>query len=339
MKRFDPSQFLPGPVLARLTDIRVDDPDRPLRAAARRRRRAKLAPDGRLNVLAADHPARRVTRVQGDRLAMADRHDYLARAVRVLMSEGVDGVTASMDVLEDLLVLHDLLPEAGGPPFLHDKLLIASLNRGGLASSSWELDDAMTGPTPASCAARGLDGVKVLLRICDDEAASLKTMLAAAQAIREADALGLPMFLEPLPVVRADTGYGVVKTAAALAGIVGVASALGDSSRNLWLKLPYCEEYHLVAGATTLPVLLLGGEATGEPASLLREIAAGLASHFNVRGAMIGRNVLYPGPEDPLAVAQAVGGLVHKGWTVEQAQSALARERGRDMDVLARWLG
>ncbi len=160
MKRFDPSQFLPGPVLARLTDIRVDDPDRPLRAAAKRQRRAKLAPDGRLNVLAADHPARRVTRVQGDRLAMADRHDYLARAVRVLMSEGVDGVTASMDVLEDLLVLHDLLPEAGGPPFLHDKLLIASLNRGGLASSSWELDDAMTGPTPGSATDATVNGVE-----------------------------------------------------------------------------------------------------------------------------------------------------------------------------------
>src|SRR3990170_5443808 len=122
MKGFDPLEFLPGSVLARLTDIRVDDPDRPLRAPAKRRRRAKLAPDGRLNVLAADHPARRVTRVQGDPLAMADRHDYLARAVRVLMSDAVDGVTASMDILEDLLVLHDLLREAGGPPFLDSKL-------------------------------------------------------------------------------------------------------------------------------------------------------------------------------------------------------------------------
>ena len=339
MTRFDPSQFLPQGVLARLTDIRVDDPDRPLRAAADRRRRPKLAHDGRLNVLAADHPARRVIRVGNDPLAMADRHDYLARAVRVLMSDSVDGVMASMDLLEELLVLHDLLREAGGPAFLDNKLLIASLNRGGLAGSSWELDDPLTGPAPAACAARGLDGVKLLLRICDDEPASVKTMLAVAQAIREAGAVGLPVFLEALPVAKTDAGYGVVKSAAALAGIAGVASALGDSSRNLWLKLPYCDDFRTVARATTLPVLLLGGEATGDPASLLREVACGLAAGSNVRGAMIGRNVLYPGDEDPLAVAQAVGGLVHKGWTAEQAQAALTETRGRDMDAIARALG
>jgi len=339
MRAFDPSEFLSHSVLARLTDIRVDDPDRPLRSAAYRERRAKLAPDGRLNVLAADHPARRVLRAGDDPLAMAGRHDYLARAVRVLMSDSVDGVMASMDLLEELLVLHDLLREAGGPRFLDGKLLVASLNRGGLAGSSWELDDPLTGPTPAVCAARGLDGVKLLLRICDDKPASLKTMLAVAQAMREANALGLPVFLEALPVVRSDAGYEVVRSADALAGIAGVAAALGDSSRNLWLKLPYCDDFRTVAGSATLPILLLGGEATGDPASLLREVACGLAAGPNVRGAMIGRNVLYPGDEDPLAVAEAVGGLVHQGWTVEQAEAALSEARGRDLDAIRRWLG
>ena len=67
------------------------------------------------------------------------------------------------------------------------------------------------------------------------------------------------MFLEPLPVVETESGFKVVKTAEALAKIVGVASALGDSSRYLWLKLPYCENYEVVARSTTLPILLLGG--------------------------------------------------------------------------------
>lgn len=338
MYSFDASAFLPERVLAQLNDVRVVDPERPLRVVASRHRRRKLTTDGRLNVLAADHPARRVTRVQDDPLAMANRHDYLARVVRILASETVDGVMSTMDVLEDLLVLHDLLREAGGPPFLDDKLLVASLNRGGLACASWEMDDPMTGPTPQTCAAWGLDGAKVLLRICDDDPASLKTMLAAAQAIRELNALGLPTFLEPLPVVKTDTGYEVVKDAGALARVVGVASALGDSSRYLWLKLPYGDDYWLVARATTLPILLLGGEATGDAAPLLREIACGLASHSNVRGAMVGRNVLYPGSDDPLAVAEAVGGLIHKGCTVEQAQAALAEQRGRDVDMITRWL-
>ena len=95
--------------------------------------------------------------------------------------------------------------------------------------------------------------------------------------------------------------------------------ALGDSSRYLWLKLPYCESYELVARATTLPILLLGGESAGDPSGFLREVAAGMAAGANVRGALVGRNVLYPGDDDPLAVAEAVGAIIHQGWTVDQA--------------------
>jgi DhnA family fructose-bisphosphate aldolase class Ia len=160
-------------------------------------------------------------------------------------------------------------------------------------------------------------------------------MLECAQAITEMNAVGLPTFLEPLPVVRNDGGYRVVKTADALAKIVGVASALGDSSRYLWLKLPYCERYELVAGATTLPILLLGGESVGDATPLLREVSAGLAAGPNVRGALVGRNVLYPGADDPLVVAQAAGMIIHEGWTVERALEAQDSWRGLDLDLLA----
>jgi len=332
MEAFRSKEFLPASVLDRLVEIRVTDPERPVRTAKARQRRARLTRDGRLNILAADHPARRVTSVGDDPLGMADRQDFLARIVRVMMSDLVDGVMATMDIFEDLFILHDLIREASGPAFLNEKLLIASLNRGGLAGTSWEMDDPMTGPTPARCAAWGMDGAKILLRFCDDEPASLKTMLASARAITELNALKLPTFLEPLPVVKTESGYQVVKTVEALARIVGVASALGESSRYLWLKLPYCDNYDVVARATTLPILLLGGESVGEATPFLRQVAAGLSAGPNVRGALVGRNVLYPGAEDPLAVAEAVGGIIHKGWTVEQALDALAGQRGRDVD-------
>lgn len=338
---FNPADFLPASILAQLTDIRVNDPERPARAAAARQRRARLTTDGKLNILAADHPARRVTKVGDNQLAMANRHDYLARTVRILMSHVVDGVMASMDILEELLILHDLLRQACGPAFLDNKLLIPSLNRGGLEGAKWEMDDPLTGPAPATFAASRMDGAKILLRICDDEPASLKTMLACAQAITELNALGLPTFLEPLPVVKTESGYKVVKTAEALAKVVGVASALGDRSCYLWLKLPYCENYDVVIRATTLPILLLGGEALGDATLLLREIASGQAAGPNVRGALVGRNVLYPGPgfEDPFAIAEAVGGIIHKSWTVEQALEAMAECRGLNMDLITRWLG
>ena len=313
------ANVLKGALLTRLTEIRVHDPEYALRVAKTRERRVALTADGKLNILAADHPARRVTSVGGNSLGMADRHDYLARIVRVLMSGAVDGVMATMDIIEDLLILHDLFGHEG---FLNDKLLIASLNRGGLAGSSWEMNDPMTGASPETCATWNLDGAKILMRLCDDEPDSLKTMAASASAISETNALRIPMFLEPLPVVRTEKGYKVVKTAEALAKIVGVASALGDSSRFLWLKLPYCENYEVVARATTLPILLLGGESAGDPTAFLREVSAGMAAGSNVRGALVGRNVLYPGDDDPLAVAEAVGGIVHQGWTVEQAMDS-----------------
>ena len=338
METFNAEDFLPAPVLAQVTDIRVSDPERSWRIAQERKRRPQLTLNGKLNILAADHPARRVTRVAGDPLRMADRHDYLARTLRVLLSDMVDGVLATMDILEDLLIIHDLMRKAGGPGFLDDKLLIASLNRGGLLGSSWEIDDPMSGPTPAACAVWRLDGAKILMRICNEEPDSLKTLLATVRAITELNAHGLPTFLESLPVSKTENGYTIIKQAEDLTKMVGAAAALGDSSRYLWLKLPYCENYEMVARATTLPILLLGGESVGDITPFLRELSAGLAAGPNVRGALVGRNVLYPGADDPLAVAEAVGGIIHQGWTIEQAIEAKATHRGRAMDWLTRLL-
>lgn len=335
MQGFVDQEFLPAAALAKITDVRINDPECSLRAAKTRKRRNSLTPDGRLNILAADHPARRVTTVGENSLKMANRHGYLARIVRVLQSDVVDGVMATMDVLEDLLILHHLILEADGPPLLDHRLLIGSLNRGGLAGTSWEMDDPITGATAETCASMSLDGAKLLLRICDEEIDSLSTMLYCAGAITEMNAVGLPTFLEPLPVVKSSEGYRVVKTAEALAKIVGVASALGDSSRQLWLKLPYCENYDVVARATTLPILLLGGESVGDATPLLREIAAGFDAGSNVRGALVGRNVLYPGDDDPLVIAQAAGSIIHQRWTVERTLEAQNSWRGRDMNAIA----
>ena len=335
MRAFDDKEFLPASALAKITELRMADPGYPARIAKTRKRREVLSSDGRLNILAADHPARRVTKVGDDALRMTDRHSYLARIVRVLQSDSVDGVMATMDILEDLLVLHQLFVDGGGPAMLDNRLLIASLNRGGLAGAGWEMDDPITGSSASRCAAMELDGAKLLLRICDEEPDSLKTLVCCAQAITEMNALRLPTFLEPLPVVKSNGGYRVVKTAEALAKIVGVASALGDSSCYLWLKLPYCDNYGVVARATTLPILLLGGESVGDATPLLREIEAGLSAGPNVRGALVGRNVLFPGSEDPLVVAQAVGSIIHQGWTVERTVAAQESWRGRDFSLIA----
>jgi DhnA family fructose-bisphosphate aldolase class Ia len=335
---FRSDKFLPDALVARLTSTRVDDPEFVFRAAQERVRRPRLAPTGKLNILAADHPARNITKVGNDGLAMADRRDYLARILRVLTSARVDGVMATMDILEDLLAIDGFLRAAGAPTLLDYKVLIASLNRGGLAGSCWELNDPLTGATPASCQAWRLDGAKILLRVDPQSPDSLETLKASGAAITESNALHLPFLLEPLLVARTDKGYTVVKTAEALAHLAGVASALGDSSRYLWLKLPYCDDYEKVARSTTLPILLLGGESAGDPAPFLRQLECALRAGPNVRGALVGRNVLYPGAEDPLAMAEAAGGIIHEGWSEEQALAAMAGLRGTAMERITEWL-
>jgi hypothetical protein len=327
MGRFHAAQILPLALYRQITDVRVSDPDRSLRAARRRRRRAELAPDGRLNIVAADHPARGVLAVGENPIRMGNRHDYLARVLRILSSDLIDGVMATMDVLEDLLVIHDLLLERGGRGILDQKLLIASLNRGGVAGAIWEMDDPMTGPSPQNCVDWNLDGAKILLRLCPDDSGSLKTLVAAANAITSANALSLPTFLEPLPVVKSAAGFQVQQSKVPLVSAASIASALGDSSRNLWLKLPYCAEYEAVAAATSLPILILGGQSATEPTRFLTQVADAMAAGANVRGALVGRNLLYPEHEDPLMLAEAVGAIVHKGCTVEQALDA-ARASG-----------
>ena len=111
---FSSKRFFPDALLARLTEARVNDPDFAWRAARVRTRRERLAPRGKLNILAADHPARNVTKVGTEPLAMADRRDYLARILRVLSSPQVDGIMATMDILEDLLAIDGFLRDAGG---------------------------------------------------------------------------------------------------------------------------------------------------------------------------------------------------------------------------------
>lgn len=320
---FRAEEFLTDDLMTQITQVRVGNPQYTWLRAQSRLRPEALKPDGKLNLLAADHPARRVTKVGDNPLGMADRRDYLARIYRVLSAGSVDGLMATMDLIEEVLILDGLLMDRGQESVVDGKHLIASLNRGGLAGVSWELDDPITGPGVDTCAEWKLDGVKMLLRVADDERDSLKTLLASAQAINACNAHRLPMYLEPLVVKRGDSGWTVVKDAAALAKLVGVASALGDSSRYLWLKLPYAKGFEVVARATTLPILLLGGEAAGDPAPFLEEMQQAMQSGHNVRGALVGRNVLYPGDGDPLQMAEAVGGIVHKGWGVQEALAGL----------------
>lgn len=275
-----------------LTTRRFRDPGEIARAyAARRRRRPLIGPSGRLLIIAADHPARGALRA-GDRpLAMADRADLLGRLLVALRRPGVDGVLATPDVVEDLLLLGAL----------DDKVVFGSMNRGGLPTATFEIDDRFTAYDAESIARAGLDGGKVLLRIDLSDPASADTLEGCGQAVSELASRGLIAMVEPFMARRVD---GVLRndlTTDAVIRSAVVASGLGTTSAYTWLKLPVVEEMERVAAATTLPILLLGGEVSANPTETYAAWAKALALP-TVRGLVVGRSLLYP-PDDDVAAA------------------------------------
>jgi Cgl0159-like len=327
--RFEPSRFLAASLLSRVTDLRVSDPAVARRLASKRAKRERLTLDGKLTLLAADHPARMVTSIRGDALRMGRRQELLARVARVLACSPFDGVLGTSDVFDDLLMLEHV----GRRKMLAGKLMIGSVNRGGLAGSSWELDDAPTGYDAKGAKAMGLDGAKFLLRLDPGDQGSAKTLAYCVQTAKECAELDLPLFLEPLPVVKKDGKVRTDNDREKLVKLVGVASALGSSSAGVWLKLPYCEGFEDVAGATTLPIVLLGGEAGEDVLGLLDEVESAMKAGPNVRGVLMGRNLLYPPGGDPLPLAMAIHGVVHKGETADAAAKSMAKWEGKDLDA------
>lgn len=312
-KSFAVEEFFPRSLFDGITEIRVERPQAIITEARLRKRRERLTRNGRLVILAADHPGRGVTNSGTDPMGMADRYDFLGRILRVLSDPGVDGVMSTPDVLEELLILSHLTRVERGESFLDGKLMIGCMNRGGIQGAVFEMRDRFGAFTAAQLQRMGFDAAKMMFRLDWQNPDSGDTLFECAQALRELDELGLPAFLEPLPVEKTESGYRVLKTPEALIRAIGIATALGNSSRLLWLKIPYVENYSRVVRSTSCPILMLGGESKGNPEQLLREFAAGMASGPNVRGVLVGRNILFPGEADPAAMAGAVSRIVHEG--------------------------
>jgi DhnA family fructose-bisphosphate aldolase class Ia len=331
---FDAHAYRPRRLYDALTDARVRQPALAEEEAARRARRPRPAPDGRLVILAADHPGRQSLRIGDDPLAMADRRGLIARILRVLSHPGIDGVMSTPDLVDDLLLLSALIRERGGRSPLDERLLVGCMNRGGLPGTAWELDDRFTAFTTRRLLVLRMDGGKLMVRIDPADPRSLTTIEGGARAVSELAEAGVLAFLEPLPVLRAEGTYRVQRTVPALVAAVSAASALGASSLYTWLKLPTCPDFATVAAATTLPLLVLGGEAVGDPRPILDDLETAMAAGANVRGAMIGRNALYPGADDPRAAAAAMAAIVHDGADVATALAVMDKERGQDPELL-----
>ncbi len=245
---------------------------------------------------------------------------------------------APPDLIEELFIVDYMLQQGGGPSFLGERVLVGCMQRGGVAGVVGEVNDRFSAYTAESIAAERLDGGKMMFRFIPDDEGTLPTIDYCAHAVTELHRRGLFAFVEPLPQEFVDGKYRVNASVPLLVKLVNVSGALGESSQHTWLKIPYVAGYDQVALSTTLPILMLGGEAQGDVAPTLRNFATGLQAGASVRGAMIGRNILFPGAGDPLAAALAVNAVVHQGMSADAAFAQMATQQGKAMDALTRWI-
>ena len=278
--------------LKAILDVRTRRPQAIAEAAARRQRRATLVgEDNRLFIIAADHPARGALRV-GDRpMAIADRADLLKRMSLALSRPGVDGVLGTADIIEDLLLLG----------VLEDKVVIGSMNRGGLAGTVFEIDDRFTGYDAAAIARMGFDGGKMLFRIDPDDPATAVTMESCARAVSDLASHALMAMVEPFISHRVDGRVRNDLSPEAVIRSIAVASGLGTTSAYTWLKVPVVEDMERVLAASTLPALLLGGEVSADQDAAFGQWQKALQIP-SVRGLVVGRTLLFP-PDDDVAGA------------------------------------
>lgn len=280
----------------RIRKIRAEDPAAIERAAASRSRSGM---GERLMLVAADHPARGSLGARGRADAMADREDLLHRLVTALSRPGVDGVLGTPDIIEDLLLVGAL----------EDKVVVGSMNRGGLAGAAFELDDRFTAYDTDSIAAMGLDGGKMLVRIDPEDPATVRTLEQTARAVSALAGKGLMAMLEPFMSNRQDDKVVNDLSPDAVIKSVAIASGLGNTSRHTWLKLPVVDDMERVMRSTTMPTLLLGGDPKGSDDEVFAswERALGLPG---VRGLVVGRALLYPHNDDVAGAVDIAAGLV-----------------------------
>ncbi|WP_136053854.1 deoxyribose-phosphate aldolase, partial [Microbacterium sp. K24] len=265
-----------------------------------RRRRPLLGGDGRLFIIAADHPARGSLGVGSRGFAMGSRVSLLERLAAALERPGVDGVLGTPDIIEDLALLGAL----------DDKVVVGSMNRGGLQGATFEMDDRFTAYNVPSMVRDDIDLAKLLVRVNLEDAGTASVLENAAAAVSAAAAERLPVLLEPFMSCWRDGRIVNDLSTDAVIRSVAIAAGLGDSSAYTWLKLPVVADMERVAEAATMPTLLLGGDPTSAQDEVFASWQNALALP-GMRGLVVGRTLLYPHDDDVVGAVDIAASLVH----------------------------
>ncbi len=292
---------------AHLSAIRLEDPAAIARAAKARRRHPGVKTGQQNFIVAADHPARGALSVGADPTAMADRRELLDRLQIALANPHVDGVLASPDIMDDLLLLGAL----------DGKLVFGSMNRGGLTGLINEFDDRFTGHTAEALEALGADGGKMLTRICLGDPDTVSLLEATAKAIDSLAARQLIAMVEPFLSVRENGKVRNDLSTDAVIKSIAIAEGLGSTSAYTWMKLPVVPEMERVMAATTMPTVLLGGDPDSSQDDVFASWEAALALP-GVQGLTVGRTLLYPQDGDVAGAVATAATLLNRTAEVSE---------------------
>ena len=111
-----------------------------------------------------------------------------------LSAPGVDGLLATADIAEDLLLLGAL----------EDKLVFSSINRGGLAGSAFELDDRPTGYDVQGTIEASFEGPRCSPASTWPTRRTVATLETCARAVTDLNRAGRIAMVEPFMSSRVD---------------------------------------------------------------------------------------------------------------------------------------
>jgi DhnA family fructose-bisphosphate aldolase class Ia len=137
------------------------------------------------------------------------------------------------------------------------------------------------------------------------------TIAACANAVNELAARRLIAMIEPFISHRVDGRVMNELSADAMIRASTVAAGLGWTSAYTWLKVPVVEDMERVMAATTLPALILGGEA-GDDVDAAYESWRRALLLPTVQGLVIGRRLLYPADDDVAGAVDIAVSLLRK---------------------------
>ena len=285
---------------AKIRETRAAHPEKLAEIYAARKRREVIQGDGRLFIVAADHPARNALSVRDNPRAMENRYDLIERLATALSRPGVDGVLGTPDIIDDLALLG----------CLDGKIVVGSLNRGGLRGASFEMDDRITGYDINGIVRDGLDFAKMLNRVNLGDAGTANMLEYSHNAVSQAAAAKLPIMLEPFMSEWVNGKIRNDLSTDAVIDSISIANGLGNSSAYTWMKLPVVENMERVMESTTMPTLLLGGDPVGDPQEIYDSWAKALVLP-GVRGLVVGRSLLYPQDGNVAVAIDTAVKLVH----------------------------